>query len=78
MRESLSRLRILPWTSAAANAYGMLRARNESLGIAVGPLDMLIAAHALAEGTVLVTSDGAISKLAGGPITVNWADDLAP
>jgi predicted nucleic acid-binding protein len=37
---------------------------------------MLIAAHAIAEGAVLVTNDVAISKLEGGPATVNWADDL--
>ena len=37
---------------------------------------MLIAAHAVAENAVLVTSYGAIAKLVGGPETVNWADDL--
>jgi tRNA(fMet)-specific endonuclease VapC len=78
MQEILDQLTILPWTSEAAGAYGLLRARNEALGLSVGSLDMLIAAHALAEDAVLVTSDGAIAKLAGGPATVNWADDLRP
>lgn len=76
MQEILEQLTILPWTSEAATAYGLLRARNEALGIAIGSLDMLIAAHALAEDVTLVTSDGAFAKLAGGPATVNWADDL--
>lgn len=71
-------LKVLPWTSEAAHAYGVLRARNEALGISVGSLDMLIAAHAIAEGATLVTSDGAIAKLVGGPPTVNWANDLRP
>lgn len=78
MHAALAGLKILPLGSEAAAEYGRLRARNESLGIAVGGLDMLIAAHAIAENAVLVTSDGAISKLRGGPQTVNWADDLRP
>ncbi len=78
MQEILEQLTILPWTSEAAAAYGLLRARNEARGISVGSLDMLIAAHALAEGAVLVTSDAALSKLAGGPVTENWADDIRP
>jgi tRNA(fMet)-specific endonuclease VapC len=78
MGEILDQFTILPWDSNVAEVYGLLRARNEALGITVGALDMLIAAHALAEDAVLVTSDGALSKLAGGPATVNWADDLRP
>lgn len=69
---------VLPWTTEAAFAYGALRAKNERLGINVGNLDMLIAAHALAEGAVLITGDRAIGRLVGGPETVNWADDLRP
>jgi tRNA(fMet)-specific endonuclease VapC len=78
MHAALAGLKVLPWTSEAAHAYGVLRASNEVLGISVGSLDMLIAAHAIAEGAVLVTNDGALSKLVGGPPTVNWADDIRP
>jgi len=39
---------------------------------------MLIASHAISQNAVLVTSDAAIAKLAGGPKTVNWANDLRP
>lgn len=78
MQEILEQLTILPWTSEAAAGYGLLRARNEARGISIGSLDMLIAAHALAEDAMLVTSDSALSKLAGGPVTVNWADDVRP
>jgi tRNA(fMet)-specific endonuclease VapC len=74
----LSGLDILPWTSATATSYAKLRAENHRRGLGAGNLDMLIAAHALAENAVLVTSDAALSKLAGGPATVNWADDLRP
>jgi tRNA(fMet)-specific endonuclease VapC len=74
----LSGLEILPWTSEAAKAYATLRAENKLRGLAAGNLDLLIAAHAIAVGAVLVTSDGAISRLVGGLVTVNWADDLRP
>ena len=76
MMAALAGLKVLPWSSEAAHVYGRLRAKNESLGIAVGGLDMLIAAHAIAEEAVLVTNDGAFSRLVGGPVTVNWADDI--
>ena len=72
----LSNLQVRPWTSEAAKAYAELRAENRSLGLAAGDFDLLISAHAIAENAVLVTSDGAIAKLAGGLVTVNWADDL--
>jgi tRNA(fMet)-specific endonuclease VapC len=74
----LSNLQVRPWTSEAAKAYAELRALNRSLGLAAGDFDLLISAHALAENAVLVTGDGAISKLSGGLMTVNWADDLHP
>jgi tRNA(fMet)-specific endonuclease VapC len=78
MHATLAGLRTLPWTSEAAIAYGLLRARNEALGISLGALDMLIAAHALAEDAVLVTGDAAFARLIGGPRTENWADDIRP
>jgi tRNA(fMet)-specific endonuclease VapC len=78
MREILDQLTILQWTSEAASAYGILRASNEALGVSVGSLDLLIAAHALAVDAILVTGDGAFSRLAGGPKTENWADDIRP
>jgi tRNA(fMet)-specific endonuclease VapC len=41
----------------AASAYGKLRADLEAKGSPIGPNDMLIAAHALALGVVLVTDN---------------------
>jgi tRNA(fMet)-specific endonuclease VapC len=78
MYATLDGLEVLPWTSEAAAVYGTMRAENERRGLIAGNLDMLIAAHAVAEGAVLVTNDGAIARLAGGPDTVNWTDDLRP
>jgi tRNA(fMet)-specific endonuclease VapC len=78
MHATLAGLKVLEWSSEAAAAYGHLRAENERQGLIVGTLDMLIAAHALAEDAVLVTNDGALSRLAGGPATINWASDMKP
>jgi tRNA(fMet)-specific endonuclease VapC len=63
VREFLSRLDILPWDSAAAEAYGALRASLEGEGRGLGNLDMLIAAHAISAGATLVTNDAALRKL---------------
>lgn len=50
-----SRLEVLPWTAQAAEHYAHLRATLENQGKLIGAMDLLIAAHALAESAVLVT-----------------------
>ncbi len=54
---------ILPWDSEAAKQYGWLRATLEREGRAMGNLNTMIAAHALAAGAVLVTSDRAFRRI---------------
>jgi len=54
---------ILPWDSEAAKQYGRLRATLEREGRPMGNLDMMIAAHALAAGAVLVTNDRAFTRI---------------
>ncbi len=56
---------VLPWDSAAAAAYGPLRADLEAKGTPIGNLDMLIAAHALATGCTLATNDHAFARVPG-------------
>lgn len=46
---------IQPFDAAAASCYGELRAGLESKGRPIGPLDILIAAHAVSLGATLVT-----------------------
>lgn len=55
--EFLLRIEILPWDSKAAQDYATLRSALEDSGEPMGNLDMMIAAQALASGTVLVTHD---------------------
>jgi tRNA(fMet)-specific endonuclease VapC len=54
---------ILAWDSDAAKHYGILRAQLERDGMTMGNLDMMIAAHALAEGCTLVSNDGAFARV---------------
>lgn len=61
----LSTVDIRPWTTQAACRYGPLRAELDALGRPLGPLDLLIAAHALAEGCTFVTADGAFANVPG-------------
>src|ERR1700682_3986678 len=42
---------------AAASRYGLLRSQLEAQGLPIGSNDMLIAAHALALGLILVTDN---------------------
>jgi tRNA(fMet)-specific endonuclease VapC len=64
-RRFLATIPILPWDSAAAEAYGTLRAQLERAGTPLGALDTLIAAHALALDAELVTADKAFSQAPG-------------
>jgi tRNA(fMet)-specific endonuclease VapC len=49
VEEILLRVEVLPWDSAAAEHYAQLRATLEAQGEPMGNMDMMIAAHALAE-----------------------------
>lgn len=53
----LSPITILDFSSHAAEEYGRVRAELEKKGAPIGPMDMLIAGHARAEGLILVTNN---------------------
>lgn len=71
----LSKIQILPWGSEEAYAYGWLRAKQEAAGKPLGNLDMLIAAHAVSVGAILVTNDKAFSHVSELSAILNWATD---
>ena len=50
-------LEILPFGDEAADFYGRLRTHLEKQGTPIGSLDMLIAAHALSIGSILITNN---------------------
>ena len=74
VRQFLLRVDVLPWDRAAARSYGDLRAACEAKGAALAPLDMMIAAHAVAFDAVLVTRDRAFTRVAEPLKTDDWTD----
>ena len=72
----LSKIQILPWGRDEALVYGNLRAKQEKAGKPLGNLDMLIAAHAIAVGAILITNDKAFAHVADLASITNWATDL--
>lgn len=67
-------IEILPFDAAAASEYGALRAYLQGLGTPIGPLDMLIAAHARSEHMTLVTNN--VREFIRVPelVVENWID----
>ena len=61
----LASVDILPWTSASAQRYGLLRAELDALGKPLAPMDLLIASHAMAEDCTLVSADRTFTQVLG-------------
>ena len=57
LAEFAAPLEIIPYDDAAAAHYGRIRTFLERQGTPIGPLDTLIAAHALALACTLVTNN---------------------
>lgn len=67
IEEFLDGMTILPLTSDVARTYAKIRAALESKGTTIGPLDLMIAAHALAMRLTVVT---------GNPREFRWVPGL--
>lgn len=68
----LESVQILAFEMPADAEYGGLRAELEAAGKPIGPNDLLIAAHALAAGAILVTDNtGEFSRIHGLRVE-NW------
>ena len=63
VEEFILRVDVLPWDSVAAQSYAVLRAHHNAKGISLGAMDMLIAAHALATHSILVSNDQAFGMV---------------
>lgn len=53
----LSEISIFSFDADAAQFYGEVRANLQKQGKLIGPMDMLIAAHAKSKGLILVTNN---------------------
>lgn len=65
---------VLPFGAAAASEYGTIRNDLQNNGTPIGPLDMLIAAHARAENMILVTNNVREFERVPGLEVENWVE----
>jgi len=72
LRVLLSKVSVVPFDEQATTHYGDLRARLEKRGTPIGPLDTLIAAHALSLGYVLVTHNAREFRRVPGLKIEDW------
>lgn len=73
LEEFLSPIEILTYDEAAAKIYGEIRLQLEKLDQPIGPLDLLIAAHALSRNLIVVTNNESEFKRIKGLKVENWA-----
>jgi tRNA(fMet)-specific endonuclease VapC len=66
------RVAVMPWDTAAADRYAILRAQLERGGTPIGQFDTMIAAHALALGAVLVTNNRRHFQQVKALMLENW------
>ncbi len=68
----LAEMPTLPWTTAAADHYGQVKALLKRKGMPIGEMDTQIAAHALAEDLILVTHNNRHFKSIPGLKIEDW------
>ncbi|NOX63209.1 MAG: type II toxin-antitoxin system VapC family toxin [Chloroflexi bacterium] len=72
VRDFLLPFVILPYDERAAVFYGDIRSRLERHGKPIGPLDTLIAAHALSQNLTLITNNEKEFQRIEGLAVENW------
>jgi len=74
VRQFLKIVRTLPWDVEAADWYANIRYQLVSTGQPIGEMDMMIAAHSLSAGAVLVTNNRRHYERIEAPLILeNWA-----
>jgi tRNA(fMet)-specific endonuclease VapC len=72
VEDLLGEMTVLPFDVPADTEYGGIRAELEAAGKPIGSNDLLIAAHAAATGTTMVTANTAEFKRIRGLKVENW------
>ena len=73
VRQFLKIVRALPWDAEAADFYAEIRYQLAAAGQLIGEIDMMIAAHSLAAGAVLVTNNTRHYQRIPAPLLLeNW------
>jgi tRNA(fMet)-specific endonuclease VapC len=67
-------LEVLTFDDTSAECYGHIRATLESAGTPIGPLDTLIASHALSVNATMVTNNVREFSRVRGLRVQNWMD----
>ena len=67
-------LEIANFDRDAARVYGRVRAMLEKKGVSIGALDMMIGAHALAQGVTLATNNTREFSRIKGLTIVDWLE----
>ena len=73
LAEFMTPLAVAPYDDAVAPFYGRMRADLERAGTPIGPLDTMIAAHALSLGLTVVTGNEREFRRVSGLKVQNWA-----
>jgi tRNA(fMet)-specific endonuclease VapC len=76
----LERVSCLPWDAAAATHFAIVAVELHRAGTAIGSMDTMIAGHAIALGSVLVTNNERHFSRVTGLKVENWTrrqDDLS-
>ena len=72
----LAAMEVRPFDTPADHEYAKLRLHLERVGTPIGPNDMLIAAHALAAESILVTANASEFVRVPGLVVENWLEPL--
>jgi tRNA(fMet)-specific endonuclease VapC len=72
VEDLLGEIAVLPFEAPADAEYGAIRAQLEAAGTPIGSNDLLIAAHACASGSTVVTANADEFKRVRGLKVENW------
>ena len=72
LTQFLTPFEIKTYNENSAQSYGKIRSELEKRGAPIGPLDLLIAAHAISLGSILVTNNEKEFQRVPGLIVENW------
>ena len=72
LEDFLSLFRIVAFDTEAAMHYGRIRADLESRGQSIGPMDLLIAAHARSMEATLITGNASEFRRVAGLHVISW------
>lgn len=68
----LALFEILPWDATLVSDYAEIRVDLEKRGTVIGPLDLLIAAHARSLGATLITANAGEFRRVKGLKVLAW------